>query len=165
MAHWHNSFINTRNGSDVWIQLALMVMSFSMIILIFSISLSIMEPNKDSFRCRSIDLFWDSINVVMMKTNQYDTTIFRTFSIQTPGSIYGSITLEIKGANHPLRSSKIFFHIVYAKKCITSTVHPNTSIMPEQLDFTFFARTTTWSINVNELAFFLFYKTIFKYFW
>uniref|UniRef100_M1DKJ0 Uncharacterized protein n=1 Tax=Solanum tuberosum TaxID=4113 RepID=M1DKJ0_SOLTU len=81
----HNSVINTKNESDVWRCLALMAISYLMIMPKFIFFSSMMEPRQDAFMWRRIDSFWDDIIVLLMKPNQYLAATLRSFfSIGAP---------------------------------------------------------------------------------
>lgn len=145
-ANSHNQVIKTGNGNKVCPNLALIRISSTIILPIFSLSLVMIQPNNIALGCRRIDFFWDDIKVLLMNPTHYHATTFKSlFSIFTQYTINRGIISYNNGACHPLNSLRgcliLSFYAV-----VSFSPQPNISLNDLGQHWTIFPGTSYLSI-------------------
>lgn len=68
--------------------------------------------NNKTRECMGMDLFWDDMMLILMKSNYYLIATFMSlFSFFTLSPIHGVGISEIIGANKPFKSSRFLFSL------------------------------------------------------
>ena len=81
--------IKIGNGREVWLYLALMAICFSTISLMSILFLDMIIPSQSALGRQRMDSFWDCMIVLLIKPNEKQVVMFRSFfSIGTPSLIH-----------------------------------------------------------------------------